>query len=148
MGTSFEIHFQIHIIDNSWNKGSHSQRYIIICIKQLKKFVGGSGRDDVIFCSEGGSKKSRRTMTEGREGGKNWRFLHLWTAPNRKSVNPWLGAKLRCSDWYFCIVFESDTFLALKSTYIIQIELQSTSLRLFISKISWCLEYRIVLLLG
>ena len=27
---------------------------IIICIKQLKKFEGGWGRDDVIFCSEGG----------------------------------------------------------------------------------------------
>ena len=46
---------------------------IIICIKKLKNFEGGSGQDDVISCSERGGLSN---SDGGEGGGKNWRFLH------------------------------------------------------------------------
>ena len=41
-------------------------------IEKVRK-GGRSGRDDVIFCFEGGVKA---IMTDDEGGGKNWRFLH------------------------------------------------------------------------
>ena len=64
MGRSFEIHFQIHSIDNKVETRAYREINIVICIKKLKKFEGGLGQDDVILCSEGGLSNNN-----GGEGG-------------------------------------------------------------------------------
>ena len=44
--------------------------------KTIEEVRGGSGQDDVIFCSEGWGIYAIMTDHDGGEGGKNWRFSH------------------------------------------------------------------------
>ena len=103
---------------------------------------------------EGVYSHSRRWRLRGIEPFQEMEVEGVYSHSRKTSTH---GAKLRCYDQHFSpLAFESNTFLALKSTKITQIELQSTSLGLneqrllfvIFSKIFWCLEYGILQLLG
>ena len=72
MGRSFEKHFQIHSIDNSWNYRAYRDINIMICIKQLKNFEEGGAQAKMpsFFVLRGGVSNNDGPWRRGGRGVK------------------------------------------------------------------------------